>query len=324
MDRTAAWGLRLRMVAILLALAVAVLALPIFAVAAGLLVTVQALTLLAAAVGAVVSLSAIPPELTVAAVVLGTAVGAVLILRDVWRLSVSGGRELLDGIETEPAGPALVRTVERLAQQVDCLPPAVRVTDDAVGGAMTVGTRPSSSTLVVSTAATDALSDRELRAVLAHELAHLTNRDAAVLTLASKPLVVERGEAEGVGSGSSWARAVSAVLVAWLSRTRELAADRGAVATTGDPAALASALETLSDGVATPGEDLRTSSHAAFGIVPPSDEREVGYDPSWPREPLFWSVRKPIRRVRAALKATHPRTADRIERLRRLSRSRER
>ncbi|QIO22571.1 M48 family metallopeptidase [Haloarcula sp. JP-L23] len=284
--------------------------------------TIPVFLLVAFAVDTVTSLTAIPSALWVAGFVLGTVVSTVVILRDVWRLSVRPGESVVDDLETEPARPELVRTVERLAQQVDCRPPTVRVTDVAIGGAMTVGTRPSASTLVLSRRAVDTLADGELRAVVAHELAHLSNRDAAVLTLASKPLVVQSTD-EGDESTRLWGATVSELLVAWLSRTRELAADRGAVGATGDPAALASALEALDDGAEAPDEDLRTTTQAAFGIVPPDDERTVGYDPSWPREPLFWSVRKPIRKARAALGATHPRTEDRIERLREMAESAE-
>jgi len=93
--------------------------------------------------------------------------------------------------------------------------------------------------------------------------------------------------------------------VAVVSRYREYLADRGAVAITGDPAALASALETLDrDLERRPGTDLREHrSAAAFSIVPPP----------WEEHRFFDRTRRFVRR---RLFGTHPRTTKRIEQLR--------
>ena len=84
-----------------------------------------------------------------------------------------------------------------------------------------------------------------------------------------------------------------------LSRYREFAADAGAVALTGSPAALASALMKVSDGlVAMPRRDLRDAAlHDAFHLLPVSRERAFG------------------------LPDTHPPLRARIERLERLERT---
>lgn len=93
--------------------------------------------------------------------------------------------------------------------------------------------------------------------------------------------------------------------VALVARYREYVADRSAVAMTGDPAALASALETLDSELSLrPTSDLRGNrSTAAFSIVPPP----------WEEHPFFDRARYFIRR---RLFGTHPPTAKRIERLR--------
>ena len=134
----------------------------------------------------------------------------------------------------------------------------------------------------------DLLEPRELEAVIAHELAHVVNRDAAVMTSSAAP-----GEALLAGgvrvAGQGWWPLVIggavAALIGWvgtlgtraLSRYREFAADAGAVALTGNPAALASALMKVSDGlVAIPKRDLRAASvRDAFHLLPARTRRRV-------------------------------------------------
>ena len=156
----------------------------------------------------------------------------------------------------------------------------------------------------------DLLEPSELEAVIAHELAHVANRDAAVMTVVGGP-----GEALLSGgvrvAGQGWYPLVLggaiATLIGWigtigtraLSRYREFAADAGAVALTGNPAALASALMKVSEGlVAIPQRDLRAASVGdAFHLLPAARENSFG------------------------LPATHPPLPARIERLERLERA---
>jgi heat shock protein HtpX len=101
----------------------------------------------------------------------------------------------------------------------------------------------------------------ELDAVLAHELAHIANRDAFVMMLIAPPSWVLAGiheawrEREGtirpaIGMvGISWIAALAlpgALAARLLSRHRELAADRAAALLTGSPAGVAAALRRLS------------------------------------------------------------------------------
>lgn len=214
--------------------------------------------------------------------------------------------------------PDLHGTVRRLAQQADVPAPSLRVLESTVPNAYTVGLTPNSSTVVVSEGLLDTLSPDEQRAVLAHELAHVTNRDGAVMSVGyllpaiafafakalTSPFERDDGDDDGgyssTTSGSTWhvpivsdggssssgswggsggggdddggiivailvlvaILIVTAVLTLaistffWvfssltlllLARTREYAADYGAVELTGDPDALASALATLDD-----------------------------------------------------------------------------
>lgn len=80
--------------------------------------------------------------------------------------------------------PALHERLRRLSQLADMRPPALAVAASDVPNSFAVGTL-GSATIVVSEGLIAALDDDELDAVLAHELAHVANRDATVMTLAS-------------------------------------------------------------------------------------------------------------------------------------------
>jgi len=204
----------------------------------------------------------------------------------------------------------------RLAAGADLPTPVVRVVRSRAPTAAAVGYRPAASTVVVSTGLVDALDGDELDAVLAHELAHVANRDAAALTALSVPRVAARRAFERYGLNpvvallAGLAALVGRFCTAVVARAREYAADDGAVAITGDPAALASALATLDGTVARrPGTDLRAV--AAFSVVPPA----------WEEHRFFDRTRRLIYR---GLLGTHPETSDRIERLRARAGDRER
>ncbi|MCO8255168.1 M48 family metalloprotease [Haladaptatus sp. AB618] len=97
-------------------------------------------------------------------------------------------REALSEVDatvvTDETHPNLVARVRRLATGVDVAVPTVAVSEAEVANAFTVGT-PRRATVVVSTGLLSALDEDELDAVLAHELAHVKNRDAMVMTLAT-------------------------------------------------------------------------------------------------------------------------------------------
>ena len=213
--------------------------------------------------------------------------------------------------------PRLHDRVGRLAQQADLPKPDVAVADSGTPNAFATGRSPDSAVVCVTTGLLDALDDGELEGVLAHELAHVKNRDVAVMTVASflstiAFVIVRWGWLFG-GRGRNRAPVVVAILVSlvvWvvsfvliraLSRYREYAADRGAATITGRPSALASALATISGRMdEVPTEDLREQAEMnAFFIVPIS-KGFVG-----------------------RLARTHPPTEERIERLHELEREME-
>ncbi|WP_121742416.1 M48 family metallopeptidase [Natronorubrum halophilum] len=217
-------------------------------------------------------------------------------------------------LERDPELETIRRRADRLARQAGVPTPSIAIAVTRTPTALTVGYRPAESTIVLSRGLVKELDERQLEAVLAHELAHVVNRDAAVMSIMSIPAAKAEAFAErydGVGSLLVLAlmlQGLSRWCVVVVARHREYVADDGAVAITGDPAALASALETLDRSVARrPVSDLRRHrTAAAFSIVPPPWEERGVLD----RTRRFVSRR---------LFGTHPPTEKRIERLRPVS-----
>lgn len=174
--------------------------------------------------------------------------------------------------------PALHATVERLCALSDLPKPRIAIVDTTVPNAFATGRSPESAVVAVTTGLMERLDASELEGVLAHELSHIRNRDVAVMTLASFFAVLAQlmmrslfyrsmfGARGGRQAGaimliylaSLLVWVISFFLIRALSRYRELAADRGAAVTTGEPAHLASALMKISGTMQSiPTRDLR-------------------------------------------------------------------
>ncbi|QLG28332.1 zinc metalloprotease HtpX [Halorarum halophilum] len=216
---------------------------------------------------------------------------------------------------SEEEYPGLHAKITRLSQQADLPKPKVAVADSRVPNAFATGRSQKSSAVCVTTGLLRTLDDEELEGVLAHELAHVKNRDVMVMTIASflstiAFMVVRWGWLFGGGrnrNNGGMLVAIVASLAVWivsffliraLSRYREYSADRGGAAITGKPGALASALLTIDGRMdKVPDDDLReTSEMNAFFIIPLKSG------------------------VVGKLFSTHPSTEKRVERLRNLER----
>ena len=228
--------------------------------------------------------------------------------------------------------PRLHAMVERLAAIADMPKPKhIAVMDTPVPNAFATGRNPSNAVVAVTTGLMRRLTDRELEAVLAHEMAHVKNRDVAVLTWASI-IVVAAGFLMqmlfwislfgGFGGndddhdsgqfmivmlavyvGTILVYFLSQLLILSLSRYREYAADRGGAVMTGAPLQLASALAKISnDMYRIPEKDLRRVEHANAFFIIPKLKQSGG----------------------ASLFASHPPVEARIERLRDMQRQMER
>lgn len=241
---------------------------------------------------------------------------------------------------------SVVATTRRLAQQFDMPSPAIAVEDDPVPNARTVEPPTRGPTLVITTGLLDALDGEEVEAVVAHELAHVKNRDSLVLTVAAVGSVVAGSVAAtmnfykqkvdspnkpwflnpiGIVAGSTSALStvfwvIGRLCVGSLSRYREFVADDAAITVTGNPAAFASALRTLADCDQTPQIDVRKRDFEPqeFDFVP-RDEGPVEaaafddlFTPIHPEESGVWTAVPQLER----LMKTHPPTAQRLERIR--------
>jgi heat shock protein HtpX len=205
--------------------------------------------------------------------------------------------------------PELHAVVERLCLLADLPKPEIAVEPMRVPNSWVVGTGAGGYRLHLTQGLLDRLEPHELEAVIGHELAHVANHDAAVMTVVGGPGAALLGGGMQLMRGGWWLAISGGILAAaigWvaslgtraLSRYREFAADAGSVALTGSAAALASALMKVSDGIsAIPARDLRAAAaQDAFHLLPVARRGED----------------------RLRLPATHPSLQARIARLERL------
>ncbi len=205
-------------------------------------------------------------------------------------------------VVTPEDGPQAARVhgmVDRLVALANMPKPRVAIAPSPMLNAFATGRNTKTSVLVVTTGLLNSnLEDRELEAVLAHELSHVAHKDVAVMTIASFIGIIAGllvrfafySELFGGGGRSNnnnnnggalpvvlivlvvgiVTYAVSFLLIRLLSRYRELAADRAGALLTGQPSALASALQKVSGSMSRiPNKDLRTAEPLnAFYFVP--------------------------------------------------------
>jgi heat shock protein HtpX len=165
--------------------------------------------------------------------------------------------------------PRVYAAVERLTAKADIPMPKIYVLPTESPNAFATGRNPQHASVAVTQGILDLLNDEELEGVLAHELSHVRNRDiltsSIAATLAGAITILARmafwGSAmaglgggrrdrEGGGLGAIFMlllAPVAAMLIQlWVSRTREYEADASGARLTGNPYALATALEKIS------------------------------------------------------------------------------
>lgn len=218
--------------------------------------------------------------------------------------------------------------VQRLCLLADLPVPRLALVETDVPNAFSAGRSPRSAVVVVTRGLLERLDEAELEAVLAHELAHVANRDAFVMTLAGAPAALIRRAVWGLArlpfTASGLAKLPAAVLVLYLlpllfagwiayalatlvvmslSRYREYAADRGAALLTGAPERLMSALQRIADAFPLiPAQDLRAAAGMNALCILPARSQADGFEV----DPL-------------KLLSTHPPLAARLDRLGRLA-----
>lgn len=178
-------------------------------------------------------------------------------------------------VVNEVEDPELCAIVDRLCVVADMPRPEIVIADQPQPNSWVVHQPGRTPRLVLTTALRDLLTTEELTAVLGHELSHIANRDALVMTVVGTPgSIMMRAGSAGAGFVAligMFAHGAAALL----SRYRELAADAGSAALTGRPSALASALLKVSGSlVQVPSQDLREAAKLnAFNLVAVAPER---------------------------------------------------
>ncbi|WP_449413962.1 zinc metalloprotease HtpX [Pandoraea soli] len=163
----------------------------------------------------------------------------------------------------ETSAPQLYNMVRELSQRAGLPMPKVYLINEDAPNAFATGRNPENAAVAATTGILRVLSDRELRGVMAHELAHVKHRDilistisatmaGAISALANFAMFFGGRDENGRPSNpiASIAVAILAPLAASLiqmaiSRAREFEADRGGAEISGDPQSLAMALDKI-------------------------------------------------------------------------------
>jgi heat shock protein HtpX len=256
----------------------------------------------------------------------GLVVAAVVLLVVLGYAYYSADTLALRAMQAQPIGeagaPALYRIVRELSFEARRPMPRIYVSPTESPNAFAAGRDPRSATVCCTVGLLRTLDEHELRAVIAHELAHVYNRDVLLSSVAGALAGAVTGAASllwllpGIDGGGDEddgvAALVSAVLLAPLAallvrsavgRSREYHADACAARLTGDPLSLATALRKLDAGV------RRTPLRGGPGLA--------GIGHLMIVDPFAGGEARPGRFAR--LCSTHPALPARIERLEHLA-----
>jgi heat shock protein HtpX len=213
----------------------------------------------------------------------------------------------------ETSAPQFVRMVRELADKAQIPMPRVYVIDEQAPNAFATGRNPQHAAVAATTGIMRVLTERELRGVMAHELSHVKHRDILISTVSATmagaiSMLANFGMMfGGRDSEGRPANPLTGILVAILapmaagliqmaiSRAREFEADRGGAEISGDPQALASALQKI-------------QRYAQGGVPMEAAERHPETAQMMIMNPLAGGGLR-------GLFSTHPSTEERVEKL---------
>lgn len=228
-------------------------------------------------------------------------------------LSMSHARPI-----TPQEAPELYRTVKQLCLRADIPVPALYVIDDPSPNAFATGRDPQHAAVAVNTGLLQIMERPEVEGVIAHELAHVRNRDTLISAIAATfagaiMMIAEFARFTLFFSGGSndedspnplvlllllFVAPIAATIIRLaISRSREYEADRGGAQISGNPLALASALRRLEQGNQVL-PNRAAPANASLYIVNPFSGKGL-----------------------LSLLSTHPPTEERVRRLEALARS---
>jgi len=212
----------------------------------------------------------------------------------------------------ESSAPQFYRMVRELAQTAQLPMPRVYLIEEDAPNAFATGRNPEHAAVAATTGIIRVLTERELRGVMAHELSHVRHRDILISTisatmagaismLANFAMFFGGRDSEGrstnpiVGLLVMLLAPLAASLIQMaISRAREFEADRAGAEISGDPRALASALQKI--------------HRIAQGIPLEATERHPETAQMMIMNPLSGGGLR-------GLFSTHPSTEERVERL---------
>lgn len=215
--------------------------------------------------------------------------------------------------------PDLHRIVEELCSRAGMLKPKIALVDMPVPNAFATGRNQSHAVVAVTSSLLKILTPNELRAVLAHELGHIKNRDILISSVAATLATVisyvaqmamffgggnrdrERGGALEMLAMMILAPLMAGLIQMAISRSREYGADDRGAEFTGNPLDLARALEKL--------ESFSQQAH-------------LSAEPKQQATAHLFIVNPFSTSIMARLFSTHPPIEDRIARLEEMARGR--